>query len=185
MSEDLMKNINRGQATQNNQEIPTSYEWILQFTHKPNIVFMPNVDLMDIRLKSVNITGGEPSNSLLSTELRSFKVHQPALQPNSGSLTLNYQDFEDQAIVAYIQDWMDKCNTRDTRRSAHKRDLYCDAVLTRLNSFRQPINKYVCETGLPSNGAYGDQYTSEKSLIQGQSITIQFEFMQKKLLNLI
>ena len=184
-STDYMNYINRLQANQNNQEILTSFEWEIQFDHKPNIVFFPEDNLHKIRIKNLNLTGGDPSNLNMSTELRSFTLIQPGLQGNKGSISFNYQDFEDQAIAAMIQDWADKCNTRDTRRSAHKRDLYCDMTVIRLNSFRKPVNQYKCLVGLPSSGSYGDQYQGNKSMLGEMSLQIDFEFVSKDLLNLV
>lgn len=182
---DYMNYVNRLQANQNNQEIPTSYEWEIQFDHKPNIVFWPEDALHKIRIKTVNLTGGDPTGLSQSTELRAFHLVQPGLQPANGTVSFAYQDFEDQAIAAMIQDWADKCSTRDTHRSAHKRDLYCDITLIRLNSFRKPINQYKCLVGLPQNGSYGDQFTDNKTMLGQMGLTIDFQYISKDLLNLI
>ena len=184
-STDFMGYVNRLTANQNNQEILTSYEWEIQFDHKPNIVFWPEDNLHKIRIKNVSLSGGEPTGLSQSTDLRGFHLVQPGFQQNSGSISISYQDFEDQAIAAMIQDWADKCNTRDTHRSAHKRDLYCDITLIRLNSFRKPVNQYICRTGIPDGGQYGDSWSESKSLMGAMGITIQFEFIQKQLLNLV
>ena len=114
-----------------------------------------------------------------------FDLIQPGLINTSGTIGLNFQDFEDQAIAAMIQDWSEKSNTRDTHRSAHKRDLYADLVIYRLNSFRKKIYQIEAQTCLPENGNYGDQYTSDKSPLGKMSIQLKAEWMKKTLLNVV
>lgn len=185
MAEELMQYVNRSEAPQNNQEILTSYEWLLTFKHKPNIVFMPQDSLFEIRLTNVDLNYSEQVSVQKSQVRGGFDVIQPGLIVTSGSCTLHFQDFEDQAIAAMIQDWCEKENNRKTHRSAHKRDLYADIILYRLNSFRKKVYQIEAQTCLPSNGTYGDTYESTKNLLGKMGLTLDFEWAQKTLLNLV
>ena len=185
MAEELMQYVNRSEAPQNNQEVTTSYEWLLTFSHKPNIVFMPQDKLVEIRLTSVDLNYNETVSTVETKVRGGFDVIQPGLIDTSGTVTLNFQDFEDQAIAAMIQDWTNKSNTRREHRSAHKRDIYADIILYRLNSFRKKIYQITAETCIPTGGNYGDQYTSDKSPQGRMSLSLKSEFLEKKLLNLV
>jgi len=185
MAEEYMQFVNRSEAPQNNQEVTTSYEWALTFSHKPNIVFMPQDKLHEIRLKSVGWDYNEQLSTVDVKVRGGFDLVQPGIITTNGTITLNYQDFEDQAIAAMIQDWSTKSNTRREHKSAHKRDLYADLIIYRLNSFRKPIYKIIAETCLPTTGNYGDQYNSDKSPMGNMSLMLKAEFMEKILLNLV
>ena len=177
--------INRNNMKMNAQEILTSFEWDVEFTKKPAAVFWPGDDTFHIRLNSVQPPGADgSSNQVQQAEMRGFTLIQSGLTENSGSLSMNFQDFEDQAIVAFLEDWVTKCNTRDTRRSIHKRDLIADIKVTRYNSFRKPVKEWICETCLPAQSGYGDQFTAQKALLGQCSLNLQVEYFTTHLLNL-
>ena len=179
----LMSEITRSNMRMDTQEILTSFDWELEFTHKPNAVFYPGDQTLILRLKNVSLNT-DTTNSVLQAQLRGFTVIQSGLTENSGQLTLNFQDFEDQAIAAFLEDWVTKCNTRSTRRSVHKRDLYADITVRRLNSFRKAVREWRCETCLPSSGSPNDQFTAEKALLGDCSLQLMCEYIDNSFLNL-
>lgn len=179
----FMDKIKRSEMKMGYQEVLTSFEWELKFVTKPAAVYYPGDDIIAVRLKDVNLSA--PSqNELMNIAMRGgHTLKQAGLTSNTGTCELVFQDFEDQAVTAFIEDWITKMNSRDTRRGAHKRDLYADITLTRLNSFRKSVKEWVMEGCLPDSGNYGDQFSSEKSPLGNVTLSLAVEWFTTKLLN--
>ena len=178
-----MERIKRSDIKSNNKEMLTSYHWDLVITKVPNAIYYPGDPIIQVRLKEVS---GLPDRSpaTLETKIRGFTLYQPGqMDNNAAGVVFTFADFEDQTIEAFILDYIYKSDNPSDHRSLHKQDLIMSCELFRLNSALEPVNKWILETGLITGSTLPNNYTSEKTILEGHAITMNFEYAEKVLLN--
>jgi len=183
----FMADISRNSARDTGKNAAlTSYEWEIDIT-PPNAVYWPGDSLIKIRLTEVTVPGqGGSNNENGVVVLRGgFKLHQGGLTKNSDEpLVLHLQDFEDQAVIAMLEDWITKKSTRDTQRGVHKRDYISDLItVRRLNVFRVPVREWRCEGCIPNVATYDDVFNSEKGLLGKEQLAFDVDYWETQLLN--
>lgn len=127
---------------------------------------------------SVNVGLGQ-----MSAVIRQFTIQQAVISgTTAGTIGIDYQDREDQAINAWLDDWRDKIWGREHRYSFRKEDTIAQGRLTMYNSSRKPIRVYDLLTIQPQDVGSGlnPAFNSEDPSDVG-SISVTFGFEHYKL----
>lgn len=165
--------INQAQA-QNKADILSSFDWELRCITKPKAVYYPGDLVIAGRTNSVDLPPDidiENGNS----DMRGYVIKTPGKAKTDGEVTINYQDFEDQAMTAFFLDYAYKSDNPFTHQSLPKEDLASDWDFYRLNVNRQPVRVCRMRTCLVSNGNMGDTQDTTKTPIQKGKITLDVQ----------
>lgn len=169
-------------AMMDKKDILSSFDWELVCTSKPKAIYWPGDLIIKGRTTSVELPA-DLSIENQKSEMRGITLITPGEVINSGTLTLNYQDFEDQAFTAFFLDYAYKSNNPLTRRSLRKEDLVSDWDFYRLNVNRQPVRACRMRTCLVSDGSMGDAQDTEKVNIQKGKLTFDVQLFWWENLN--
>ena len=175
--------INKDSMIDRTTQLLTSFEWDLTFKTWPPAVFCPGQSIFRIRTTGIEPPKW-PDNTPISAQLHGFRVIQSGLTENTGTFTINYQDFEDQSLVAFFLDWTYKSCDPATRSGYRNEDLMSDIILYRLNSSRKATKMWKCMGCLPANVNHNDAMNSDKTPIGDGTISLEVEYYEIKLLNL-
>lgn len=139
---DQLNYINYDNLRENNREFLRSDTWDFEFTIPAAAVYFPGNALLKRRM--INVNPQFPVTlSQMTAVIRQFSINQQVFSgTTSGTISIDYMDFEDQAIMAWLDDWRDKIGGRKDRYAFRKEDVVAEGVLTIMNSSRRPIRKY-------------------------------------------
>lgn len=175
---DTLNYINYETISEDNKEFLRSDVWDFTFTQAANAVYFPGNALLKARTQAVNpqfpVGLGQ-----MSAVIRQFTIQQTTISgTTAGTISIDYNDREDQAITAWLDDWRDKCGTRESRFSWRKEDTIAQGRLTMMNSSRKPIRIYEILTIQPTDVGNGlnPAFNSDDPQNVGQvSATFAFE----------
>ena len=125
----------------------------------------------------------------LKTDLLKFNHRGfTKLQPNSrisrdGDVTLEFTDFEDSTIVAWMKSWSELQSDPETNLGLRAEFNKCDLILTRLNRSLNSVHEVICKSGFLKNTSFDNSMENDQSLISTQKMTIGFEHIKLNLLN--
>ena len=142
LQNDGLNYINYDTLSEEHKEFLRSDLWDFTFTQPANAVYFPGNAMLHARTKAVN-----PSVNVglgqMSAVIRQFTIQQAVISgTTAGTIGIDYQDREDQAINAWLDDWRDKIWGREHRYSFRKEDTIAQGRLTMYNSSRKPIRIY-------------------------------------------
>ncbi len=181
-----MDYLTRDKMAKTNLQVLTTFDWDFKITpHKPGIVYMPDHELIRVRTTGISGCNPIPDVSIMDVNLRGYMVQQPGLcstvpQP----ISIQLQDFEDQALTAWMINWLMKMNNLDNLASYRREDLFCDIEIYQLNSSRVPVHKFLYYNCLPQNpnGNLSD-FGPDKNPLGMMAINIKAESYKHTLLN--
>lgn len=170
--------INYETISDEHKEFLRSDTWDFQFTVPAAAVYFPGNQLL--RARTVSISPQFPVNiGQMQATIRQFTILQNTISgTTSGSISFEYQDREDQAIIAWLDDWRDKLGSREHRYAFRKEDTIAQGKLTLMNSSRMPIRIYEILTMQPIDSGQGlsPMLTSDDPVDVGKiSATFTFE----------
>lgn len=176
---DGLNYINYETLSEEHKEFLRSDLWDLEFIQYPAAVYFPGNTLLKART-----TGCTPSFGAGLTEIsaiiRQFNIRQTVISgQTNGTISVDYNDREDQAIRAFIDDWRDKLWNRQNRYTFRKEDTIATVKLTHFNSSRKPIAEFIMYAVQLQGGAddiINKGFTSDDpSNIGEYNITYSFE----------
>lgn len=139
---DTLNYINYQSISQEHREFLRSDVWDFHWTQPPAAVYFPGNDFLKTRLQAVNPQFPTQMGQM-SAVIRQIQINQATKSgTSSGTFTLDFMDFEDQAIKMWLWDWEDKCGSNEERYSFRKEDVIAEARITVMNSSRKPIMAY-------------------------------------------
>jgi hypothetical protein len=185
LQNDGLNYINYDQLSQERKEFLRSDLWDFTWTVPCNAVYFPGDAFVKARTQAVNPSFNSAIGQL-SAIIRNFQIYQNTYSgTTAGTISITYQDFEDQAIMAWLDDWREKLGDREHRYTFRKEDTCAEGRLTVYNSSRKPIRIYDVYTiqlqdpGAP--GLYSPSYNSDDPANMGE-ITANFSFEHMKLI---
>lgn len=161
------------------EQVATSFDWEFDIAWGENCAFYhPDISL--IRKRVTEITGIEnaqlPKAENMQIEMRGWTLLQPGLtETKPVTITIGFQDFDDQSIKAMLLDWGNKKDSMITHRSYKRSQVMVNMEIFRLNTARQRIWKVKCTNGILADVSYEDTYTKEKTPLGKGTFGIQFE----------
>ena len=171
--------INYDTLAQEKREFLSSNLWDFEWTKPCNAVYFPGQEFVRARTKSVNpqFTG---SIGQMSAVIRNYTIYQAVFSGTTeGTLTFEFQDFEDQSIMAWLDDWRQKLGDRSNKFAFRKEDTSAEGKLTLFNSSRKAIRTYTFRCIQPQDisttGLYSPSLTSDDPTDLG-SISATFHF---------
>lgn len=178
LQNDALNYINYDTLSEEHKEFLRSDVWDFQFTQPANAVYFPGNALLKARTQAVNpqfpVALGQ-----MQAVIRQFTIQQTTISgTTAGSLSIDYNDREDQAIMAWLDDWRDKCGDREHRYTFRKEDLIAQGRLTVYNSSRKPIRIYTVMTIQPTdvgNGLNPSLTSDDPQNVGTISATFSFE----------
>jgi hypothetical protein len=182
MQNDGLNYINYATLSEEHKEFMRSDLWDIDFVIPPAAVYFPGNALLKARTQGVDpsFPGGLTE---LTAIIRQFTIRQTVMSgTTAGTFTINYQDREDQAISAFLDDWRDKLGGRVDRYTFRKEDTIAECRLTMYNSSRKPIRIYTLKAVQPSDGtpALTHSFTSDDPAMLG-TINAPFSFEHMEL----
>jgi hypothetical protein len=185
---DYLSYINYDELKEEHKEFLRSDLWDVEFLEAPHAVYFPGNALLKRRIRSANPSFNAGMSELMAI-IRQFYIHQTVRSGQSnGTISLDYQDREDQVIRAFLWDWYNKISDHETRFSFRKEDTQAVIKLTEFNSTRRPIAEFVMYSCQPTDGAaeaINKPHESEDPADNGQyTSTLSFEHYTFRFLNL-
>lgn len=166
-----------------NREFVTSGLWDIEFTKVPDAVFFPGNEAISSRIRSVSPPDIIKSE-LMRWDHRGFRKYQPNSRIiRDGKVTLEFTDYEDQTITAFLNSWSVLQSDPQTNLGLRSEFTKCDLLLTRYNTSGNAINQIICKSGFLSASSFNNDYSNEQNLIASQKFTLEFEHCELKLLN--
>jgi len=178
--------VNRANVGNNNGEILNKFNWDLEVTKRPAIVYWPGDMVYFNRLKDIS---GLPDDQVSIEDVEvggGFTITQTGDSANRQpvEVTFNFQDYEDSTIGYLVHDWKIKIQDPVTRRSFRKADLVADMVAYQLNTDLIPVKAWYLYNGMISSGSTNDDSFTNKKEISGQvNMAVKFEWWDIKWLN--
>lgn len=178
LQNDGLNYINYETLSEEHKEFLRSDIWDFQFTEPAAAVYFPGNALLKARTQAVNPQFPVGLGQMQAV-IRQFTIQQTTISgTTAGSLSIDYNDREDQAINAWLDDWRDKCGGREHRYVFRKEDTIAQGRLTMYNSSRKPIRIYDVLTMQPTDIGNGlnPAFNSDDPQNVGQiSATFSFE----------
>lgn len=175
---DGLNYINYDTISESNKEFLASDVWDFQFTQPAAAVYFPGNALLKARTISVSPQFPVALTEMTAT-IRQFTIRQTVISgTTAGTIGIDYNDREDQAIMAWLDDWRDKTGDREHRYRFRKEDVSAQGRVTIYNSSRKPIRVYDLLTMqiLDSGTLLNPPMTSDDPQNVGQtSATFSFE----------
>jgi len=184
LQNDPLNYINYDKLNQERKEFLRSDLWDFTWTKPCNAVYFPGNAFVKARTIGVNPSINFSGTTELTATIRGFTVRQNVYSgTTSGTITIQYQDFEDQAIMAWLDDWREKLGDRENRYTFRKEDTCAEGTLTVFNSSRKAIRLYTLKCIQLSDpgisGLYTPSFTSDDPSNMGDiSATFSFEHCQ-------
>lgn len=151
LQNDGLNYINYETLSQEHREFLRSDTWDFYFTQAANAVYFPGNALLRARTMSVNPQFNFAMGQMTAI-IRQFQLNQSTISgTTAGSISIDYMDFEDQAINAWLLDWRNKCGDMENRYTFRKEDTVSEGRLTIYNSSRKPIRIYNLHTMQPTD----------------------------------
>lgn len=177
LQNDGLNYINYETISENNKEFLRSDVWDFQFTQPAAAVYFPGNALLKARTQAISPQFPTQIGQMTAV-IRQFQIQQSTISgTTAGTIGIDYNDREDQAIMAWLDDWRDKCGDRQNRYAFRKEDTVAQGRLTIYNSSRKPIREYELLTMQivdPGNGL-NPSLTSDDPQNVGQ-ISASFSF---------
>lgn len=182
---DWLKHIDYHKINESQKEFLRSDMWEFQFIAPPACTYYPGNDYVAARLKAVSPQFPALFGGKIAATIRQFEIHQTGSVRSNGDITLTFQDREDQAMTAFVEDYAQKASDRDNRFSFRKEDLICECKLIIFNTSRIPVREYRMFGCIPTQGNFNEgNFGSEDAAEIGEvSLTLSFEHYKKFLLN--
>jgi hypothetical protein len=139
---DSLNYINYSNINENQKEFLRSDLWDWKFTLPPAAVYYPGDEIFQTRLTTVAPTFSHSPAGGIDITIRGYQISQKVGYESHGSVTLTFEDREDQSITAFFFDWQEKLTERSTKYTFRKEDTYAEAIVTQFNSSRIPIRRY-------------------------------------------
>lgn len=178
LQNDGLNYINYDTLSEEHKEFLRSDTWDFQFTAAANAVYFPGNALLRARTQAVNPQFPVGLGQMTAV-IRQFTIQQTTISgTTAGTIGIDYNDREDQAIIAWLDDWRDKCGDREHRYTFRKEDTIANGRLTIYNSSRKPLRIYSVLTMQPTDVGNGlnPSLTSDDPQNVGQvSATFAFE----------
>jgi len=155
MQNDGLNYINYETLSEEHKEFLRSDVWDFQFTEPAAAVYFPGNAMLRARTQAVNPQFPVGLGQMTAV-IRQFTIQQTTISgTTAGSMGIDYNDREDQAIMAWLDDWRDKCGGRENRYVFRKEDTIANGRLTVYNSSRKPIRIYQVLTMQPTDVGNG------------------------------
>lgn len=184
---DILNYINYQNINQEHREFLRSDTWDFEWTQPAAAVYFPGNDLLKSRMQAINTQFPVMIGQMMA-QIRNFTLFQNTISgTTAGNFSIDYMDFEDQAIKMWLDDWRDKLGGRSDRYAFRKEDTFAQAKLTLMNSSRKPIMVYEIFTIQPvdSGNLMNPMLSSDDPQNIGQvSATFSFEHFEARPLNI-
>lgn len=183
LQNDQLNYINYNTLSQERREFLRSDLWDFEWTKPCNAVYFPGNAFIKARTRSVTPTVNSQIGQMTAT-IRNFNIFQAVYSGTTeGTISIEYQDLEDQSIMAWLDDWREKLGDREHRYTFRKEDTCAEGKLTVFNSSRKPIRIYELKTiqlqDPGASGLYSPGFTSEDPSDLGQvSASFHFEHIE-------
>lgn len=178
LQNDGLNYINYETLSEEHKEFLRSDVWDFQFTQAANAVYFPGNALLKARTQAVNPQFPVGLGQMTAV-IRQFTIQQTTISgTTAGTIGIDYNDREDQAIMAWLDDWRDKCGGRENRFTFRKEDTIAMGRLTIFNSTRKPIRIYSVLTMQPTdvgNGLNPSLNSDDPQNVGQISATFSFE----------
>lgn len=182
MATEVLSHRNYFKVAENNMEFIRGDIWDFEVTKWPLAVYNPGLELFKTRLKdgTLNMQNG---TGKIEKEMFAQKLHQNAGRDiQAGSITFNFVDKEDQAIVYTVNDWLNQIADPDTGFGRHKKELLFEGTLFFYNTLLEKVRYYDCFTGILDTTTIPETPGAKGSDLSDVTMTIQFEMIHRKLL---
>lgn len=176
-----MDYVNRDSMKNQNLQVLTTADWDFKIdygTTGNKVMYQPPEDVVHVRTKGIQGVQQLPPVSVMAIELRGFTLLQPGkVNTKPEPVSLDLQDFEDQAMVTWIWDWQNKMSNLRNLASYRREDLFCDITIWQLNSSRNPVWRYVYYNCLPDGSNFQVTLDSDKNPLGAGTVTFNSEYM--------
>lgn len=167
------------------QEILWEHNWDIDIPTPPAGVYWPGLEVIKTRLKSIDWDIPKELSGSIEVKIRGFRIVQNGGYESSGTITLNFVDFEDQNILAMALSFMEGGGANRYKFMLRKPDTIIPRLdIYILNSSRIAVRKYIlytlvfksyeANTNLPSDPEGGRDEVS---------LTFDYEHSETVLLN--
>lgn len=155
LQNDGLNYINYETLSEEHKEFLRSDMWDFQFTEPAAAVYFPGNAMLRARTQAVNPQFPVGLGQMTAV-IRQFTIQQTTISgTTAGTIGIDYNDREDQAIMAWLDDWRDKVGGRENRYVFRKEDTIAQGRLTVYNSSRKPIRIYNILTIQPTDVGNG------------------------------
>ena len=176
--------VNRATMAMQGEQVLTTYDWEFEIVQWGPALYQPAEQVYFTRAKGIDGVKPLPTVSLITIDLRGYKLLQPGLvETKPDDFTINFQDFEDMTIRIWLWDWLNKMNSLTSTASYRREDLFVDINIYQLNSSQQRVFKYAYQNCLPNNPTDTVNLSSEKDKLGDVALVVSSEFMLPTPLN--
>jgi len=140
-----------------------------EFTVIARAVYFPGNITIKERLTEIDLEFDKGNSSFVNGFI--VMAASPLDKRTSGTITLNFTDENDGAILQWFHDWDDKM----TRFNFRKDDLIAEGKLTLFNSSKQLVNEFTLNSLQPIKYINEINYSDDSQKLAKRSILLKFE----------
>lgn len=168
------------------REFLWDHNWDIDIPTPPRAIYWPGLEFLKTRLTSMSIEIPKELQGEIRAEIRGFSIIQAGGFKSSGSVTMNFIDFEDQVIFAMANSFLEAGGGNRYKFMLRKPDTIIPEMhVYILNSSRLPVRKYVLYTLVfKSYEANTNEYPTEPGEGRHEvTLTFDYEHFEMIILN--
>jgi len=181
---EVLEHRNYYQVAESNLEFIRSDIWDIEIGTNdwPLAVYNPGIEIFKKRLKTINISL-QNSATIIDKQIFAQTIQQNAGRDiQSGSVTFNFIDKEDQAITFMLNDWLNQIGDPQTGFGRHKKELIFNFKINFYNTLLQKYRYYNCVAGLLESVDIPDNAEEKGSDNSEVNMTIKCELIERKII---
>lgn len=184
MATEVLSHRDYKRVAQSNLEMIRADLWDVEFDESsdwPKAVYFPGMEYFKTRLKSLSITMANGTTKI-EKEIFVSKIHQNAGRDvQTGTVTFNFIDREDQAITNMLNDWLNQIGDPNTGFGRHKTELTFNCTIVFYDTLLVPKRKIVCDCGILDSAEIPETPGEKGADMSECAMTISFQQMVREL----
>lgn len=184
MATELLKHRNYYQVAESNLEFIRGDIWDVEMGTNdwPLAVYNPGIDIFKKRLHDMSISM-QNGTQKIDKEIFSQHIYQNAGRDiQTGTVTFNFIDKEDQAITFMLNDWLNQVGDPQTGFGRHKKELIMNLKINFYDTLLRKFRYYNCVTGILDTVDIPETPGDKASDLSNCSMTLQFELIERKII---
>jgi len=181
---EVLSHRNYLRVAQTNLELIRGDLWDFEFnegTDWPRAVYFPGMEIFKTRLKQASISLANAA-SPIEKDVFVTHVHQNAGRDiQTGSVTFNFIDREDQALTYMLNDWLNQIGDPFTGLGRHKTELLLNGKFVFYDTLLNKKRQIICDAGILTATDIPDTPGEKGSDLSEVSMTINFQLMYREL----
>lgn len=117
------------------------------------------------------------SNTPLSTNIRSVKIHQPGDSVLTETIAIKILETTDKRWSEVCRQWFEMCQDVKTKHAALRKDVHAKIILTELNRQNEPVYRYILE-GCFLTDIDVPEFNSDQAL-QEMTLTLTYDYFDE------